>query len=333
MILSGLCLCLVLTAVYISESSVLDAAHLTWYAPFYSGGGYCSEAISFVLALDKIGFTNLSATHHGDTYRQSFFSGLSSTERDRLLYYDSLNNRRSIQHRSIVDIEICHSEPGAWHAPSPKYHTVRCPTDRRNLLSRSGWGTIIPYNIGRTMFETDRLPSGWAHRINYMDEVWVPTEFAKGIFIRAGVPPQKIVVIGEAVDSDFYQPTDYHILSAIERSELGLPPAEALTPYRTVFLFVGKFEARKGLRLLLHTYFEAFTADDEVLLMILTSAYHSNEDLFSDLNDLLVRERLSVEYVPQPPRYLVLTGVKQEGMPHLYSLASALVCCKWVTNI
>ena len=32
------------------------------------------------------------------------------------------------------------------------------------------------------MFETDRLPNGWAARLNAVDEVWVPTEWARGVF-------------------------------------------------------------------------------------------------------------------------------------------------------
>ena len=31
--------------------------------------------------------------------------------------------------------------------------------------------------VGRTMFESDRIPDGWASQCNAMDEVWVPSEF------------------------------------------------------------------------------------------------------------------------------------------------------------
>lgn len=32
------------------------------------------------------------------------------------------------------------------------------------------------YSVGRTMFETDRIPKGWAKRLNGMDEIWVPAK-------------------------------------------------------------------------------------------------------------------------------------------------------------
>jgi len=52
------------------------------------------------------------------------------------------------------------------------------------------------------MFETDRLPSGWAERLNKMDYIWVPTEFHRGIFATGGVVPEKLRVVPESVDVD-----------------------------------------------------------------------------------------------------------------------------------
>ena len=42
------------------------------------------------------------------------------------------------------------------------------------------------YTIGRTMFETDRIPSGWAERLNVMDEVWVPSAFNARAMLGCG---------------------------------------------------------------------------------------------------------------------------------------------------
>jgi hypothetical protein len=47
---------------------------------------------------------------------------------------------------------------------------------------------------GRVMFESDRLPSGWPARFEYMDELWVPTRFHRQVFVDAGVPANKLVV-------------------------------------------------------------------------------------------------------------------------------------------
>jgi hypothetical protein len=49
-------------------------------------------------------------------------------------------------------IVVCHSVPTNWAFPEPMYTTgAPCPPDPREF----GW----VYQVGRTMFETDRLPS------------------------------------------------------------------------------------------------------------------------------------------------------------------------------
>ena len=42
------------------------------------------------------------------------------------------------------------------------------------------------------------------------------------------------------------------------------------------FLAVGKYEARKGFDVLLDAFYAAFTADDNVVLLILTRSFHSS---------------------------------------------------------
>lgn len=66
-------------------------------------------------------------------------------------------------------IVVCHSGPMAWALPRPEFQTSECPPS----------GLWRPYSIGRTMFETDRLPPSFVRRCNAMDEVWVPTQWSK----------------------------------------------------------------------------------------------------------------------------------------------------------
>lgn len=109
--------------------------------------------------------------------------------------------------------------------------------------------------MGRTMFETDRLPHGWAQRINQMDEVsergaaslpasqvdqatnqpvvflwvggqvWVPSSFQRDVFLAAGVSASKLFLLPEAVDTAFFSPHSplppYRLLPL---SEEGQPP-------------------------------------------------------------------------------------------------------------
>src|SRR5207245_11541564 len=61
-------------------------------------------------------------------------------------------------------------------------------------------------NVGRTMFETDRLPEGWAEACNRMDAVWVPSEFNRQTFAFAGVDKERLRVIPGALDLTPYDP-------------------------------------------------------------------------------------------------------------------------------
>lgn len=162
----------------VGTSEVPDSSNLlqiVWMAPFFSGGGYCSEAISFAMALDKMPNVRLGIVHHGDSHSGKFTSGLKSHTKNRLFAMSEIVQTFDPD-RAIF---ICHSEPGAWNPPN--YYTTLCPLSYdSNAIT-----------IGRTMFETDRLPSGWNMRLNKMDWIWVPTQFHRDVFISGGVEPQK----------------------------------------------------------------------------------------------------------------------------------------------
>ena len=57
---------------------------------FFSGGGYCSEAISFAIGLYKAG-VDIKIVQHGDSFNQKFVEGLPSEE--RLMLRDMIGNQ------------------------------------------------------------------------------------------------------------------------------------------------------------------------------------------------------------------------------------------------
>lgn len=321
----------------------MSTVSLRWYAPVLSPGGYSSEAMAFGLAIQEHlpqlgGFGML---HHGDTANQKHVENiLHNNERvllnNVLLRDDSLNDG-GIDTRVVV----CHSEPGAWHAPTPRYHTQRCPPPKSS--------SVRTIDVGRTMFETDSIPSGWVSRLNYMDEVWVPTDFQLEIMRQAGVASHKLRVVPEPVDTSFYRPyndsdgdededgrTSTPAVTRVER-----PLLQSLRQYRqkgfTLFLFVGKWEERKGVRSLLRSFYLEFGATERALLLVLTSAYHSSSDFDAQI-DMILREEGLVDADKEGGRagderdamkkrrkILLLNDLSQYAMPRLYSVASALV--------
>lgn len=88
--------------------------------------------------------------------------------------------------------------------------------------------------------------------------------FAAERFVEYGVDREKVVVVPESVNTSFFDPVLY-------------VPLEELEVYRgkTVFLSIFKWEKRKGWDVLLEGYYNAFTGDDDVVLVIQTHGYHA----------------------------------------------------------
>ncbi|HTI32931.1 MAG TPA: glycosyltransferase [Miltoncostaea sp.] len=108
--------------------------------------------------------------------------------------------------------------------------------------------------VGRTMFETDRIPADWVARCNAMDEVWVPTEHNRDAFAAAGVDRGRIAVVPEPFELD-----------RIDRDAAPLPLDDA---HGTVFLAAFDWTLRKGWDVLLRAWCEAFDAGDDATLVL-----------------------------------------------------------------
>ena len=275
----------------------VGATDVIWYAPFYAGGGYCSEAISFVLGLDKVPDVRVQIVHHGDSFNQDFMNGLPKDVSNSLY---RMANTRLDPSSSVV---ICHSEPGAWYPP--RWPTSRCPP--QNSM----------YTIGRTMFETDRIPDGWAERINKMDEVWVPAEFHKSTFESGGVTPSKIRVVGEPVDVNFFNPSTV-------AEPYPLPFEAPQTAGRTSFLSIFKWEARKAWDVLLEAYLREFSRDEDVTLYLLTNPFHGTSDFDGEIEKFM-GEKLRKSRSSLPKVQILQPGLPQKSMPALYAAASCFV--------
>jgi len=157
----------------------------------------------------------------------------------------------------------------------------------------------------------------------------VPTTFSQNIFINNGVNASKIRVVGEPIDTDFYMPVDISSLSSPSSSlSLSSSSLSPLIKYRNenkfIFLFVGKWESRKGVRILLRAFFTEFNDDDDVILTVVTSAYHSTSDFMGEIKKTLITESLSVSE-KMLSKLIVISSVPQRSMPLLYSLANILV--------
>ena len=153
-----------------------------WSAPVFNPSGYASEAMNFVLPLEKR--CNLGIRHNSSIRSEAFTRDLPAADREAL----------SQMSERFVSLQggICIS-----HGPAGFF--IRLPD--------------ADYSIGRTMFETDRIAPDWVAACNRMDEVWVPSQFNVETFAASGVERSKLVVIPGAVDSEFFDPARHTVYS------------------------------------------------------------------------------------------------------------------------
>jgi glycosyltransferase involved in cell wall biosynthesis len=128
-----------------------------------------------------------------------------------------------------ADVEIHHEWPPDFRVP---------PSGRL--------ATIVPWEFGS-------IPQRWLPDIKRnVDELWVPSEFVRQMYVSSGVDPQRVHVIANGVDLDMFRPA----------AQVPTPSA----PLR--FLYVGGITHRKGVDVLLSAWDRAFADRDDVVLVV-----------------------------------------------------------------
>jgi len=143
----------------------------------------------------------------------------------------------------------------AGQAPPPLPHTV-------DVEVRHQWPPdFAPPASGHLVlvqpWEFGSIPEDWVSPLqSVVDELWVPSEVVRGMYLAAGIEPDRVHVVPNGVDLDRFTPDG--------------PTLDALGPIggRTRFLFVGGVIPRKGIDVLLSAWVRAFAGRDDVELVV-----------------------------------------------------------------
>jgi len=257
---------------------------VVWLAPWQNPSGYCSEALAFAQGL--AGAWPLELVDSARVRSPAFVDGLPETTR-------SLLRAKLTAKPHIAGKIIIQHMPGSGFGPVP--------------------GTA--YCVGRTMFETDRLPPNWAEKCNQLDEIWVPSRFNLETFAASGVAREKIFVVPGAVDETLFNPTKHEPWPLPHRSSCN-------------FLSVFEWSARKGWDVLLAAYLREFSAADDVCLNL--RVYLTNRpdaDARAVIGDLIGQFAATLGLGDkQLPRVEILTGqIPTRELPRLYRAVDCLV--------
>ena len=263
-----------------------------WLSPIFNPSGYASEAIGFALGLDS--YVDLTIRHQNRFLSDNFIKNMPDIWKEKLFRLHVVNpydwNKKLKFSNKPITIQ---------HQPANAFYQI--------LESH--------YNIGRTMYETDRVPTDWIEKCNMMDEIWVPSQFNKETFINSGVAHDKIEIIPEGIDTTIF-------------NDEGIQPIKL--PNKASFNFLSIFEwtNRKGWDVLLKAYFEAFSNQDDVCLYLRTyllSNYDSDtKSIISKKIDSLIRKQGYKK--TKLPRYEILTNqLPLNDLLRLYKAADAFV--------
>jgi len=178
------------------------------------------------------------------------------------------------------------------------------------LMPQITWGQA-PYNIknsgvykiGHCEFEADEAPESWPRYCNMMDEIWVPTEWDKKKFEKAGVQVP-IYVIHQGIDPNYFHP-DY-------------APMEVPTKETFKFLCNAAWFPRKNLRNMIIAFQSEFGKHEDVCLILKTINLGLNKGIDKELKTIPKMKRGANIYVREE-------DLPDHKMPSLYTMADCFV--------
>lgn len=167
------------------------------------------------------------------------------------------------------------------------------------------------YKILYTTVESYTLPKQFTESCELYNEIWVTSPFAKEILEKYTTKP--IYVIPAGVDEELYTMNG---------------PKFDFSPNVKSFVFVSVFgwNYRKGYDVLLKAYFDEFSSDDDVSLLIMsryqggTSKFHKNK-IKEDIEKIM--EGFPNKNLPHIVRYNQI--LPEKDMPKLYRAANCFV--------
>lgn len=193
------------------------------------------------------------------------------------------------------DIDIVYTLPQNW---PHRFSGVLSGTKKAKL------------RLGVFNYESSILPQGWAEYHQYVDYVLPSSEYVRDIFLRAGIPDEKIVVLPLGVDFD----------------ALNAPIDEGFefkTQKKFKLLNISIPHARKNIPQLVDAYYEEFTADDDICLIIKTTVQGKRDHFEIDVRAAVdeVEKRHQGKKLPE----LMLLEHRFNNMATIYKKTDALI--------
>jgi len=277
----------------VRQIEVIDdprAAGLLWTGPVLDRSGYGDESRNLLMALDQAG-TPVAA--------QSLPWGEDA----------SLADRDARRLKELNELPVL---PGFTQI----VHTFGSHLERHPLAGLA---------IGRTVFETDRLPREWVDKCNKMDAVWVPSEFNRKTFTDAGVQATKIQIVPECFDAGLYR--DLPTRQKLAKLKDNHPAVrESARSHDFVFLSVFDWTLHKAWDVLFRAFLTEFGPADgaQLVLKVWSSNGYTDEQIREQAREFVSAE-LGVDLDTDPRVRFVQEYLSETDLRNLYVASHAYV--------
>jgi glycosyltransferase involved in cell wall biosynthesis len=166
-------------------------------------------------------------------------------------------------------------------------------------------------SVCRTTYEMDRLPRPWRDALSAFDRVWVTSEFTRQMFLREGIPPERLLTVPNPLgEFPLVQPE----------------PLELFGKRRFNFLSVFEWNPRKGWDVLLRAFLTEFSRSDDVALILRVYSIESRPQI--DIRDEMrrfIRKDLGIDPDRVPDILFIDETLSHGEMRSLYAAAQAFV--------
>jgi hypothetical protein len=173
---------------------------------------------------------------------------------------------------------------------------VNCYKNSSHLINNPNCKRII-----KTVWETTNIPPNWINYLNHdlCDEIWLPSEFNKNVFINSGVT--------KPIYIDKYHSYNF-ILNTIKKECIiekyyKYGNADFLKTYN--FYYIATWNDRKNNINTIKTFCDSFTSNDNVSLLMKTNDYQ-----YSIENELSIKSELEsiLKNYPSHPTIIWFPG-------------------------
>jgi len=246
-----------------------------YVSSFLDRSGYAAAARDYILAIQETGYVDL-------TLKAVSFEQEKTSHGEFHSKVDGLINK-SLDFR----VQIVHLTPENF--PMHRLSTV--------------------YNIGYTVWETDRLPRAWADFCNQMDEIWVPSQWNVEVFKKNGVKVPVHCVPHTFAENKFLNDVD----------------PEPISMDKFLFYSIFQWIERKAPSVLLKAYYSEFTRTDNVSLALKTYRLNTSDRERQFIREQIKNIKVSMNLSDYPPVILFGGTMTHEQIQALHKRGDCFV--------